>query len=365
VKVLLLNNSLANGGLERQLVLLARHLPGSCERRLWCLDSGPHADAVVSAGVPLRVRPRRGRWDVTPALDLWRVIDAWRPDVVHAWHWMPAAAAVPACLALRIPLIDGSIRMGSVPREFGRPRRGIMRFAALVVANSQAGLEAWRVDPDRGRVIHNAFDDARLAASAPVVPRDASAERPFTVVMAARMAPPKDFRTVLRAARLLTAKSQRGEWRFILVGSGVDRSVLREEAAELVQAGVVVFPEPGIEVIQHLRAAHVGLLATDPAILAEGCSNAIMEYMACGLPVVATESGGNRELVRDGVTGFVVPPRDAHALASGLAALRADRGLCAAFGAAGQERVATEFTVERMVAEYVDAYADVARRRRR
>ena len=364
MKVLLLNNSLANGGLERQLVLLARNLPVAWERRLWCMEGGPHEGAVARAGVPLRVRSRQGRWDVTPALDLWRVIRDWRPDVVHAWQWMPAAAAVPACSALGIPLIDGSIRMGSVPQQFGRPRRGIMRFAALVVANSRAGLDAWRVDSAKGRVIYNAFDDTRLRASALGASRDDSPGRPFTAIMAARMDPPKDFRTVIGAARHLIA-ARRGDWRFVFVGSGVDRGALLREAGDLVSAGVVVFPEPGIEIMQLVRGADVGLLVTDPAILAEGCSNSIMEYMACSLPVVASDSGGDRELVRDGVTGFIVPPRDSRALASRLDMLCHDPGLRARLGAAGRERVEAEFTLERMVAEYVSAYAHVVAERRR
>jgi glycosyltransferase involved in cell wall biosynthesis len=291
------------------------------------------------------------------------VID-WRPDVVHAWSWMAAAAAVPVCSALGIPLIDGSIRMGSVPQQFGRPRKSIMRFAALVVANSRAGLNAWQVSPVKGRLIHNAFDDTRLRTSASAPKRDNSANTPFTVVMAARMDPPKDFRTVLSAVRRLVAANH-GDWRFLLVGSGAERNSLLSEAADLVSTGVVVFPNADLEIIQWLRSAEVGILSTDPSVLAEGCSNSIMEYMACGLPVVVSDSGGNRELVRNGVTGFVIPPRDAEALASRLTTLRDDPGLRAQLGANGQQRVETEFTVERMVAAYVAAYTEVVGRRRR
>jgi len=364
VKVLLINDSLANGGLERQLVLLARHLPVEWEIRLWCMEGGPHETAVRSAGIPLIVRPRRARWDVTPALGLWRVIHHWRPDVVHAWNWMPAAAAVPACSTLGIPLIDGSIRMGSIPRQFGRPRRSVMRFADLVVANSRAGLDAWRVGPAKGRVIHNAFDDERLRASGPAGTPGERAGRPFTVVMAARMDPPKDYGTVIAAARRLTGAGH-GDIRFLLVGDGSDRACLLAAAADLVSADVVAFPKPGLEIMQYVRDADLGLLSTDPTILAEGCSNSLMEYMACGLPVVATDSGGNREVVRDGVTGFVVPPRDPDALATRIAQLRGDAGLRSSLGEHGRATVETEFTLARMVSAYVDAYTDVAARRRR
>lgn len=362
MRVLLLTYSLANGGLERQLSLLARNLPPQWRCRLWSLEGGPHADAVMAAGVPLTVRPRRARFDVSPAVHLSGLIRSWRPDVVHAWHWMPATAAVPACVGLGIPLIDGSIRTGSVPRSFGRPRRGIMHFATLVVANSSAGLAAWRIRSDKGRVIYNAFDGERLLA----VSSRRTAVRggdPFTVVMAARMAPPKDYATVIRAARLL-AGSGSASWRFLLVGDGLDRAALLAQAADLVTAGVVAFPAGGTEVVGHIRSSHVGLLVSDPAVLAEGCSNSIMEYMACGLPAVCTDSGGCREIVRDGESGFVIPPRDPAALADRLTYLREHPSVCATMGTAGQARIEQEFTVRRMVDEYVGAYEEAVARRR-
>ena len=240
VKVLMLTYSLANGGLERQLSLLARNLPPQWQCRMWTLEGGPHADAVMAAGIPLAVRPRRARFDVAPAVHLSRLIHSWRPDVVHAWHWMPATAAVPACVALRIPLVDGSIRMGSVPRSLGRPRRGIMHFATLVVANSSAGLAAWRISPDKGRVIYNAFEGERMHAVSSQRPAVPGGD-PFTVIMAARMAPPKDYATAIRAVRLL-AEPGSLRWRFLFVGDGPDRSALLEEASDLVAAGVVAFP---------------------------------------------------------------------------------------------------------------------------
>ena len=362
VRVLFLTYSLANGGLERQLSLLARNLPPQWQCRMWSLEGGPHAGAVMAAGVPLTVCPRRARFDVTPAVELWRLIRSWRPDVVHAWHWMPAAAAVPACSALGIPLIDGSIRMGSVPRSFGRPRRGIMHFATLVVANSSAGLAAWHIDAEKGRVIYNAFEGDRLLAVSSRRPAVRGGD-PYTVVMAARMAPPKDFASVIRAARLL-AGSGSARWRFLLVGDGPDRPAVLTEAADLAAAGIVTFPAGGTEVVGQIRGSHVGLLVTDPAVLAEGCSNSIMEYMACGLPVVCTDSGGCREIVRDGESGLLIPPRDPAALAGGLTYLREHPSVGATMGAAGQARIEQEFTVRRMVDEYVRAYEEAIARRR-
>jgi glycosyltransferase involved in cell wall biosynthesis len=181
--------------------------------------------------------------------------------------------------------------------------------------------------------------------------------------MAARMDPPKDFDTVIRTAHLLAAEDPQG-WRFLLVGDGSDRQALLARAAGLPAAGTIVFPEGGIEVVGHLLASDVGLLMSDPAILAEGCPNSIMEYMACGLPVVCADSGGCGEITRDGETGFVVPPRDPAALAARLAWLRAHPQERERMGAAGRARVAEEFPTGRFIARYVDLYDELATRGR-
>lgn len=355
-KVLLANVSLGNGGLERQLLLLAQNLPPvSWEVGIWTLEGGPFERAVHEAGIPWRCRERRGRFDATPALDLWRLMCSWRPDLVHAWHWIPAAAAGPACKALGIPLIDGSIRMGSVPRSLGRPRRIIMRWADLVVANTSAGLNAWHVGPEKGRVIYNAFDDDRLRGQPTRTLRENKVR--FTAIMAARMGPPKDYQSVLAAARMLEQNAP-GMWNFLLVGNGPDRAQLMEAARDLTAAGTVTFDDSGLEAVGEILSADVGVLMTDPALLAEGCSNSILEYMACGLPVVCSDSGGCGELVRDGREGYVVTPRDAGALARRLAELRAQPQIRDRMGAAGQRRVGEEFTIDRMVAEYLAAYEE-------
>ena len=128
------------------------------------------------------------------------------------------------------------------------------------------------------------------------------------------------------------------------------------EAADLVDEGTVQFPEPGLEVLGHVRSAHAGVLMTDPALAQEGCSNTIMEYMACGLPVVCGEGGGNREVVLDGTTGFVIPPSDARELAAKLVWLRDHEPERRAMGEAGRRRIKDAFSIEQMVAGFVRVY---------
>jgi len=264
-----------------------------------------------------------------------------------------------------VPLVDGTIRLGRPNRECGRRRRSLLSFSDVVVANSRAGLEAWRVPPEKGRIVYNAFDPARLemnqGLSRATAGRRSSEQRPFTVVMTARMHDHKDFDTLLAAARLVVSRSTPSAWRFLLVGDGPTRQKVEAAAAELVSMGVARFASPGLEVLPLVAEADVGVLMTNDATHAEGCSNSILEYMASGIAVVCCDSGGNKELVTDGVSGYVVPPGDAAALAHRLELLRAEPGRREKMGAAGRARLVRDFSLERMVGAYVGIYDDCVR----
>lgn len=368
-RVLLIAASLGNGGLERQLSMLAAHLPSTWRPLVWSAGDGPFRDVLLHAGVPTVVEARRSRLDARPFARLTRLIMSTRPDVVHAWHWLPAAVAAPVCRSARIPFVDGTIRLGRPHPGLWGPRRGIMRLANVVVANSQAGMEAWGMWPPKGRVVYNAFDPARLpvvAVSEGFGTRGAGrslAAGPFTAVMTGRMSPHKDFGTVIVAARLLSAGAPPQTWKFLLAGDGPWRSQLELEARDLTQSGVVEFVDSGLEVLPLVSSADVGILMTNDEVHAEGCSNSIMEYMACGLPVVCCDSGGNRELVAHGVNGWLVPPGDPAALARQLEQLRVS-GRAAQLGAAGRQILQRDFTLERMVGAYVGIYEECLAARR-
>jgi glycosyltransferase involved in cell wall biosynthesis len=106
----------------------------------------------------------------------------------------------------------------------------------------------------------------------------------------------------------------------------------------------------------HLRRAHAFLHTS----LSEGLPNVIVEAMACALPVVATDVGGTREAIDDGVEGFLTPPPHPVAAAAALGALWQDAGLRERMGAAGRSRVQAEFTIDRQTQEWLELYERVA-----
>jgi glycosyltransferase involved in cell wall biosynthesis len=356
-RILMVADGLWNGGAERQLALLASSLPEPWSASVLSMEDGPYRPVLEELGIGVGIVARHFRFDITPAVRMWRAASAFRPDVVHSWGYMSTLAMVPYCRSHKVPLLDGAIRRGCLPRRRASAYKLGISLSDAVVANSRAGLAAFGiVEGDRGHVIYNGFDPARLAAVAAVA-RDVAPHQGTVAIMAARMSHEKDWQLFLSAARVLAGKAS--GFRFVAMGDGPHRDALRSEAADLVEAGVMEFPAGGLEVLPAIAAVDVGVLLTDPRIHAEGCSNSIMEYMACGLPVVCTDSGGNPELVENGVTGFLVAPRDTEAVVSALSTLRADPARAREMGREGRRRLQARFTVEAMVAGYLAAYGSL------
>jgi glycosyltransferase involved in cell wall biosynthesis len=354
VKILYVIDTLNNGGAERQLSLLAKYLPAEWDRRVFSLGGGQFANVIRSNGILVDICERKARYDPRPTFILWRLLREWKPDIVHSWGWMSSVAAGFFCNVLGIPFIDGTIRMGDMPARRALSQRLGMIGAKRIIANSKAGLTAWKISSKRGRVVYNGFDPERSLLCDSINEESVSF---FTVIMVAQMHPAKDYKTFFDAIRLITKKEV--GWKFIALGLGVFRESLLKQAADLVNSGVLIFPEPTLEVLPYVKKANVGVLMTKKGVHKEGISNAIMEYMACGLPVVCSESGGNRELVIDEKTGFIIEPNSPDVLVEKLMWLKRHSGIAHAMGQAGKERIKLEFTVEKMVANTLAVYSEM------
>lgn len=147
--------------------------------------------------------------------------------------------------------------------------------------------------------------------------------------------------------------------RFVIMGDGPERQRVLYTAYDLGLEDCVnlLGQLTPAEVRDHLQQADVFLLSS----VSEGLSNAVLEAMACGLPVVTTDCGGMREAVTDGVEGFVVAVRDSEGMARALSVLASDAELRQRMGQAARERVLKQFTPRRQIEEFVAMLEDVAR----
>ena len=134
---------------------------------------------------------------------------------------------------------------------------------------------------------------------------------------------------------------------------------LISSSSDLISADCLAFPEAGIEVLNCVRQATIGVLLTNTKYHAEGMSNSIMEYMACGLPVICYKSGGNAELVIDGETGFLIDPDDTEKVIERLIYLQQNPEVAKKMGRCGKERLLNVFSVEKMVSQVVSVYQEL------
>ena len=351
-RVLLLTPSLRNGGAERQLTLLAGELSRSADVHVLTLEDGPYRRSLQDKGIAVTLVPRRFRWDVRPAVSVWRLVRDWRPDVIHSWGVQTSLAAVVPARVFGVPLVEGRIRIGYVA-ESGRRRAALARaLADVVVANSEAGLRSHRVPSRKGVVVYNgvALERLRMAGQ---LPRP-QVDHPLKVIMVGRADPQKDFDSFIAAARRLSA-SEPNEWVFTGVCNGQNRARLLAVSADLVAQGTLAWPDPTLEPLPYVAASHVGVLMSNPPH-EEGCSNVLLEYMACGLPVICTRGGGNAEVVEDGRSGYIIAPGDVDALVACLQRLGAQADTRVDFGRRGRELVLARFSTAQMVTATVKAY---------
>ncbi len=173
----------------------------------------------------------------------------------------------------------------------------------------------------------------------------------FVVGMVAGFRPEKNHDVFFDA--LLKALPQLPSLKIMLLGIGPLLQQSRERIAATSLASRVQFAGDVADVLPCLWAMDVGCLTPGSN---EGFSNAVLEQMAVGLPMIVSNVGGNAEAVIDGVNGLVVPPLDAAAVGDALVALHADRARAAAMGRASRVRVEECFSLQRMCAEHTKLY---------
>lgn len=364
------------GGSERQVVRLVGGLARSgLEVHLACFrKEGPLLQEV--AGHPCEEFPIasfRRPVAIARQIAFARHLRRHDFDVVHATGLHANVFVVPAARLVGVPAVIASIRdLGDpwTPLE-RRVQRAACRFAHETLVNSQAvaaRLEQEGYDPSALTVIHNAV----APPPAIVPPPSAAAYDPLheelgvppgapVVGVVARMVRVKGIQYFLEAAARLAPRFPSA--RFVLVGGPIPGSEIRngstyeDELRRLVEArGLqdrVIFAGDRTDAERLLRRFTVFVLPS----LSEGLPNALLEALAAGVPAVATRVGGSPEIVEDGLSGLLVPPRDAGGLAHAIGRLLADPRLARRLGRAGAARAATRFTesmlVERTAARYL------------
>jgi sugar transferase (PEP-CTERM/EpsH1 system associated) len=361
VHVVHLVASFDTGGLQNGIVNLANHMDTgrvrhtvlSISPQMGLADRLQHADALslnIGAGT------HRGAWrQVAESL---RELDA---DILHTRNqatWPDGIrAARQARIRSRIHGFHGR-DMGQIDglpftrRLLGRVlATATNRFVALTPSMRDEFAAEFFISPSRIDVIANGFDLSRFGPRAV----DAKKLTPFTVATIGRLAPVKNISLLLRSFAGMKHRQQ--DDRLIVAGDGEERTTLELLTEKLGIAACVEFPGMVEDPESIYSAADIYVQPS----LYEGMSNTIVEAMASGVPVIATNVGGNCDVVGQDGGGVLVPSNNADTLTAALDNWRSDKAARRESGLVGQQRALKRFSLERMVEAYLAVYESMDR----
>jgi glycosyltransferase involved in cell wall biosynthesis len=317
--------------------------------------------ARASEGLELLPLAPVNEMDLSAAWRLSRALKQLKPDIVHAHD--PHAVAM-AALALSMstepvkPPLVASRRVDFPMRGNSLSRWKYRQVDCFICASDaiRALLLADGVSAERAITVHEGIDLGRVASAIPAnlheelwLPHGAP-----IVGNVAALVPHKGQKHLIEAAALVVR--QVPDARFVIAGEGELRPSLEHQIKHL-----------GLEKHVHLAGFRPDVLSVHKAFeifvmssVTEGLGTSILDAMACGRPVVGTTAGGIPEVVRDGETGILVPPRDHEAMAAAIVRLLKDQPLRQRMGAAGLALANARFSADRMVQDTLQVYHRIA-----
>jgi glycosyltransferase involved in cell wall biosynthesis len=281
--------------------------------------------------------------DLRSVWRLRRLIHRESYDIVHLHTkrahalslWLPRSQAAPKYVVTRrmdYPEINNCYTRWL----YNRSVDGVVAISQPIVELLLgAGVDSWKV-----RLIHSGIDASRFTT----VPQREPSELPPVIGCMAVLEQRKGHRFLLEAMALLKARGVKVHC--LLAGEGPERETLERMTARLGLGGDVKFSGFIVDTPAFLADIDVFVLPS----LHEGLGVAALEAMAAGKPVVASGVGGLADVIKDGITGLLIPPRNAQALSDAIAKLIGDRTLAGALGRRASIHVRKHFAVEQMAA---------------
>lgn len=372
--VMLLVNDLRIGGAERQLIELARGLDKTRFRVLiTTLYSGQPLDEEARniPGVELRSLERKGKFDVLALGRLVALLKRERVDVIQPFLTPATAFGMTAAMIAGTPVkivtercgVRLNTHLGNNIYRYVEDR--MTRFASAAIPNSEAGADyllSRGISNEKVRVIYNGVPRERVMAT--LEERRALrqelgvADETWLIGIVASLTPAKDHGNFLQAAASI--RREVPGTKFLIVGEGPLRGELVRRAQALGLEDAVIFAGHQLRVAPYIAAMDVAVLSSCDH---EGCSNFILEAMGLGRPIVATDVGGNKELV-NAEAGIIVPVGNPVKLAGAVLEIMRNPDAADRMRKRNPEIFRERFSVQTMVSAYEQLYIETWNARR-
>lgn len=360
VKIIHVTLSLNIGGLENLVLKLLskidreKYIPHVCTMTA----NSDLVDEFLANDVCVHVLEKREGidWSLSFRLrDLFRQLGV---DIVHTHNIAPYLYATIGAKMAGVPVVihtehsnlfSHQKRLMSAERVFSKVTDAIISDSEKVTAQLISGQ---KIDPNKVKTIINGIDTDSFAESARInlSAKIGIPEEHKVVGIVARLVPVKNHKMLLESFSLIKQKLKRVN--LVIVGDGPLRGELESYAKTLGIAEYVTFLGNRRDVPELMSAFNLFALSS----LDEGLSLTLLEAMSSGLPIVATEVGGNPEVVVCGETGFIVPSQNPAAFAQACVKLLSDDNLALEMGRQGLERVRALYSIDKMTRSYEQVY---------
>jgi glycosyltransferase involved in cell wall biosynthesis len=374
IKVLYPITDLARDGAQRQLFELVKNIDRTkFKPMILTLRSGASMenDFLDLPGLEVIPIPKKGKYDLLCLFRILKKMRQLKPDVVQPFLTPATFFGLLPALLNRVPLIivternaSGRTDMSQGTRVYQKIEDFLSRFADWIVSNSEAGKKSLLergANPLNIKVIYNGLNFQRLKINPEKVRlikvRYGIPSQSQVIGMTARFFPIKNHLIFFKAAALI-----KREWpsiQFALLGDGPLRIEMESVCTKMGLRSQTAFWGEQTDVGNYQSIFDIAVLTSD----AEGCSNSLLEAMALGKPVIATDAGGNREIVIPEQNGFLVPQGDFQGLAERISFLLRNPEKAREMGEQARRSVLTRFSIEKMVQEYGSLYINTLRKK--
>ncbi|MDI6794917.1 MAG: glycosyltransferase [bacterium] len=362
VKVMHVVNRLNYAGLEMVVYNLIRQLDAKWTSSIICCldDAGPFGEDLKSDGWPIIELGRRSGIDWLLPWRLARLMCSHQIDIVHTHNAAPYFYGTIAAKLARIPGVI-STKHGNEERQSKRLAGLCYRLLSLLnnrVVTVSDELKNYlitrgEVSPAKVMTVVNGVDVDQYQIKIDRTGKRKElglSETDFVVGHTARLSPVKDQSTLLKA--IAAAMKVFPQIRLIIIGEGPLKAQLEVLADKLKISDKVFFLGIRRDMPEIFQIMDLFVLSS----LNEGTSMTLLEAMAASLPIVATKVGGNPQIVKEGVTGLLVPVQDVEAMKRAVIFILKDRAKAEAMGEAGLRRVREKFSLKEMADIYERLY---------
>lgn len=349
------------GGKERRCLQLIQGLnkEGYNDIQFIIINDGISYKGLEECNCKITVldRKRRGLSTFSTLKELYRLINDFHPEVVQTWGFISSFLVAFIRPLIKFRFIASYVADVIKPPTISKwMSNAICKLTcSCIVGNSKAGLIAYGIPKSKAQLVYNGFNEERFKVKVDKSEKKHSLgiSTKFVVAMFATFSRYKDYETYIEAAKLILSNSK--EYTFLAVGSGplwdeMKNKISTEESSFIRLLG------HREDVDELLQICDLTILCTNPNIN-EGLSNSIMESMAFGVPVLATNGGGTPEIIEDGYNGYLIKEQTPIGVAKQFTNIMNDQEALQRSSINARNTIQEKFLLKRMTSDFIKLYS--------